>query len=359
MKVMMIKTKPYQSKNILMKLNHTWKTLKKSDIWKIQLTIVIYSISSKYNGDEHVMHSKSDNIEIMSHDNADETIEELFKSLLSRCQIGFETLKKSSNFIFDSASLLYYKCHNVNPNGNGSYLDSPDFIKSKNVKVNAISKNDNKCFQYTVKIALKNEIKKDLQRKSKMEAGNEWITHQGKMTGKGLRKIFPQLLLICYILNICMINICPAYISKHSLSHENKINLLMIPNGKEFEGEFNYLWANIEKHKSFPVPITEEVTRSNKIGQEITKAISYKLQFIGSTRFRASSPSNLVDNLAEGIHKIIRKYGHKSQQCKTCGVECKDCDCCLECTNVKYILKEHKCLCCEKNVWWKRKEVIC
>ena len=39
--------------------------------------------------------------------------------------------------------------------------------------------------------------------------------------------------------------------------------------------------------------------------------ISYKVKFIDSARFMASSSSNLVDNLAEGIHKI----------------QCKDCDC--------------------------------
>lgn len=44
---------------------------------------------------------KSDNIKIMSHDKADEVIGELFKSHLSRYQIGLETLMKGNNFIFD------------------------------------------------------------------------------------------------------------------------------------------------------------------------------------------------------------------------------------------------------------------
>ena len=42
--------------------------LKKSDTGKLQLTIVINFISSKDTGEEHVMHSKSDNIEIMISD---------------------------------------------------------------------------------------------------------------------------------------------------------------------------------------------------------------------------------------------------------------------------------------------------
>ena len=46
--------------------------LKKSETWKIQLAIANNFISSIYNDEEHVMHSKSDNIEIMINDEADE-----------------------------------------------------------------------------------------------------------------------------------------------------------------------------------------------------------------------------------------------------------------------------------------------
>ena len=49
--------------------------LKKSNTWKIQLTIAIYFISSKDNDEECVMHSNSD---IMINDTVDEAIKELF-----------------------------------------------------------------------------------------------------------------------------------------------------------------------------------------------------------------------------------------------------------------------------------------
>ena len=41
-------------------------------------------MSSKENDEEYTMYSKSDNVEIIGHDRADEAIEELFESLLSR-----------------------------------------------------------------------------------------------------------------------------------------------------------------------------------------------------------------------------------------------------------------------------------
>ena len=53
--------------------------LKQSDTWKIQLTITINFISSEdENNEELVMHSKSDNIEIMISDEADEVIKKNF-----------------------------------------------------------------------------------------------------------------------------------------------------------------------------------------------------------------------------------------------------------------------------------------
>ena len=67
-----------------------------------------------------------------------------------------------------------------------------------------------------------------------------------------------------------------------------------------------------------------------------------------STRFVASLLSNLVNNLAEGIHKIKYKYGYNNKKCKTFRVKFKDFECFLEYTNNKDDLMECKCLCCNK-----------
>ena len=42
-----------------------------------------------------------------------------------------------------------------------------------------------------------------------------------------------------------------------------------------------------------------------------------------TARFMASSLSNLVNILSEGIHKIKCKYGHEDKKCKTCGIKYK------------------------------------
>ena len=84
-------------------------------MWKIQLTIANSFISSINNNEERVMHSKSDNIEIMINDEADEVIKEIFDSLKNRYQNNFESMT-GSEFVFDYVHLLYSKCHKIGIN---------------------------------------------------------------------------------------------------------------------------------------------------------------------------------------------------------------------------------------------------
>ena len=58
--------------------------LQKSSTWKIQLTIAVNFISSEDNDEEQVMHSRSDNIEVLAYDNVNEVIKEIFELLFSR-----------------------------------------------------------------------------------------------------------------------------------------------------------------------------------------------------------------------------------------------------------------------------------
>ena len=84
--------------------------LKKPGTWKIQLTIANNVISSIGNDEECVIHSNSDNIEIMISDDADEVIKKLFGSLKNRYQNNLESMR-GSEFVCDYVQLLYYKYH--------------------------------------------------------------------------------------------------------------------------------------------------------------------------------------------------------------------------------------------------------
>ena len=64
---------------------------------------------------------------------------------------------------------------------------------------------------------------------------------------------------------------------------------------KEFEGNFECLGKNTEKYITFSVPIKKRIENKD---MEIT----YKIKFVDSFRFMATSLSKLVENLTEGIH---------------------------------------------------------
>ena len=76
----------------------------------------------------------------------------------------------------------------------------------------------------------------------------------------------------------------------------------------------------------------KEIIKTDKNGKKTIETISYKIKFMDSGKFMASSLSNLVDNIMEKIHKI----------------KCKYCDCFTEYKRVKGNLIIQKCLSCNK-----------
>ena len=76
------------------------------------------------------------------------------------------------------------------------------------------------------------------------------------------------------------------------------------------------------------------------------------LQFTDSPRFMASSLSNLVNNLSEGLYRIKCKLIHDDKKCETCGIIYNYCDCFLEYKIFKDNLIGCKCLSCNKNYQW-------
>ena len=73
---------------------------------------------------------------------------------------------------------------------------------------------------------------------------------------------------------------------------------------KEFEGNFECLGENTEKYITFSVPIKKKIENKDI-------EITYKIKFIDSFRFMATSLSKSVDNLTKDIH------GDKCVDCKS------------------------------------------
>ena len=83
-------------------------------------------------------------------------INSLMKSFRSKYQDSLKTSMKESDFIFDSAQLMYCKYHKVNFKRGGSYIDSPNWLEIKKVTTNKKNEDD-KCFQYPETIAINYE----------------------------------------------------------------------------------------------------------------------------------------------------------------------------------------------------------
>ena len=93
----------------------------------------------------------------------------------------------------------------------------------------------------------------------------------------------------------------------------------------EFEGNFECLGENTEKYITFSVPIKKKIENKNI-------DITYKIKFIDSFRFMATSLSKLVDNLTDNI---------RNDKCITCKYDL----CFVRAINEKLIFK---CIDCEK-----------
>ena len=91
----------------------------------------------------------------------------------------------------------------------------------------------------------------------------------------------------------------------------------------EFDGNFECLGENTEKYITFSVPIKKRIENKNI-------DISYKIKFIDSFRFMATSLSKLVDNLTENINndkciKCISNLCFVNAMNGTLTFECVDC----------------------------------
>ena len=64
----------------------------------------------------------------MISDEVDKVIKNI--SLKNRYQNNLESMR-GSEFVFDYAQLLYYKCHKINLKRGGLYINSRDWIKTK------------------------------------------------------------------------------------------------------------------------------------------------------------------------------------------------------------------------------------
>ena len=204
------------------------------------MTAEINFVSLKPGSDEtHVIYTRSDNTEIMIGDDNDDIIEELFKSFLQKYEENLQNKMRGSDFEFDGVNFFYYDFNKISLNRGGSYIDSPKWLKSKKLTINP--KNNNyKCFQYAVTLALNlDNIDNHPERISKIKPFIDqynWKDIDFPATSKDWRKFELNNEIALNILyvphNTRKIHV--AYKSKHNLTCDKQVILLIISNGENW-----------------------------------------------------------------------------------------------------------------------------
>ena len=145
-----------------------------------------------------------------------------------------------SDFEFDGIHLLYYDFIKKSLNRGGSYIEPAKWIKDKKSTIN-LKNNDYKCFQYAVTVALNHDkINKNPQIVSKIKPFIDqynWNEIDFPFTGKDWKKF--ELNNESTALNIFYVphntgKIHLAYKSKHNLTREKQVILLMITDGEKW-----------------------------------------------------------------------------------------------------------------------------
>ena len=169
------------------------------------------------------MHTKSINEEFINGSDRDEIIKELFKSFLQRYQENLQEKMKGSDFAFDGVNYLYYNFNKISISRGGSYIDSPKWLKDKKSTVNQKNNGNNDHPERTSKI------------KPFIDQYN-WKDIDFPATSKDWKKFELNNEIALNILyvphNTRKIHV--AYKSKHNLTREKQVILLMISNGENW-----------------------------------------------------------------------------------------------------------------------------
>ena len=206
--------------------------------WKVQLSAEINFIS--LNPEETcVMYTRSDNEEFMSGDDTNEIIKLLFESFLQRFEENLQNKMRGSEFEFDGINFFYYSFNKTSIYRGGTYIYSPKWLKDKKSTINP-KNNDDKCFQYTVTLALNlDNIEKNPQRISKIKPfinNYNWKDIDFPTTNKDWRKFKLNndiALNILYIPHNTR-KIQLAYRPKNNLTCDTQVTLLMITDGEKW-----------------------------------------------------------------------------------------------------------------------------
>ena len=205
--------------------------------WRKQITMRKIFLSLMDKNETQVMHTKSDNVEIMNGTDTSDAINKLINSFMKRYQEGLETKMKGSSYIFERIDLLEYHLHKISLNRESSYIESSEWLHNKGVTINPKNTKNNNCFQYAITVSLNHQnINYNPERISKLNPfinNYHWKDIEFPSQSTVWRKFEYNKAIA---LNILFVpyntkEIMQAYISEHNDERNNQVNLLMITDG--------------------------------------------------------------------------------------------------------------------------------
>ena len=102
--------------------------------WKLQLSVEISFVSQKPDSNEIcIMYTRSTPEEIIIGCETEKVAEKLIMQLLKKYQDNLQNKMKGSDFIFNGINYLYYDLNRTTISKGGSYIESPKWLKDKNV----------------------------------------------------------------------------------------------------------------------------------------------------------------------------------------------------------------------------------
>ena len=103
--------------------------------WKLQLSAEISFVSQKPDSNEiRIMYTRSIPEKIIIGCETEEAAENLIMQLLQKYQHNLQNKMKGSDFIFNGINYLYYDLNRITISKGGSYIESPKWLKDKNVR---------------------------------------------------------------------------------------------------------------------------------------------------------------------------------------------------------------------------------
>ena len=210
--------------------------------WKIQLSMQV-SFISLTNEESDIMHSKSDNVEIMSGRSTDIIVDELINSFKQRYQEGLENRMRGSSYVFNHVKLLEYNLHKISLSRGSSYIPTLQWIANKKCTINPKNTKDNRCYLYAVVALNFHKIPNHPERISNLIpfiSNYNWEEVNfpaGPKEYSAFEKYNVNIALNIFYAPHKEIDIRPVYISKFNKTRENHANLLMITDGTD---KWNY-----------------------------------------------------------------------------------------------------------------------